>query len=670
MAKNKNSSVISNKLLEELQKIDTSNLSAPVDMNNNEPPALEPVMDNTAPAKPKLNPFEAYQQAETASEQPPMPVTDTEAQKASDEKMIQKIADEKMKNTELAAKGLGAGAALGVALPAAAKNADYLANLAQAAQPLANTLAFPLHVGGKVTQNLAGTQEARDKFSRAGGEGYIDAIPVYATKADLVDNSGMTVMGEDGKPLKEGDLMGYKLPEGQKKVDIFGMPTVSPDQAKMIGNEIGSVATGEGKVGGVADILMKTLGGAVKGVGKGVEGVIKPVTGFVGDVADTAGSLTRTALGDTLTDAIKAALVGKKETPGVGGLLGLAKEAIGQSGYGPGADIISRNLLGQSLYGTSATGGGIDTKAILNGFDREATRISSIPLNRRTAADAKFLESYPENRKTLLAADAQVEDTKAKEAENKQKASGAFGDLTGGMQYNELAKITDYRTKMSKLISEEHRYHDVIAGEISKGDKADKAKITDALERLKSAAGQNSALISQAAGQGAMSQSDKENLDRQNAQIVQIANDTASANALGTGAGLTSFYPIYTKLRGSLAGAMQGQINFLKSTRAPFEAAANLYHPTDEQFKNFTGDSVVEKNVPNYMTAEIDYTGTGDQAKDKSVEQAAMEAELKQLKQAGERTQQAKEAYPGKLDIGSRKSKTPPPKGTNPAGRL
>ncbi len=281
--------------------------------------------------------------------------------------------------------------------------------------------AFPLHVGGKTVQNIAGDPEMRKEFKESGDE----QAPIYS---------------------KDGKLIGYRNePDGEEtRVSIFGIPTISPKQARMIGSEVGSVATGEGKVGSVADVLSNLLGGAVRGVGKGVAGVVKPVGNLVGDVAGAVGEVGEAALGNKFVDMLKSALVGKKETPGLGGLAGLAKELVGQTAYGQVfIDPAMRHLFGESLY-ESNVGGGL-ANAYLARLDQEANRISNKQLNRRTPEEVKFLETYPENRKAIM----EASDSLTKQTKVKQDAA----DDIRKEVYTQNKDVREVKDKFSQIVA-------------------------------------------------------------------------------------------------------------------------------------------------------------------------------------------------------------------------
>ncbi len=363
--------------------------------------------------------------------------------------------------------------------------------------------------------------------------------------------------------------------------------------------------------------LLSAIRAALTGTGKFVgENIVKPVT----ETADTGLGAVK-----SVTSPILNSEIGK--------LLG---KALSQTAYGPAANFASEALGGPSLFAGVGAGG----DAYLSALDSQATGIINKPIISRSDSDKKFLETYPENRKAYLASLEQKKADELKLMEKTQKKAGAFGSLFEGVQYNDLAKVANYRTQMAALIDKQKQY----LKELAESGSDDQAK--SALEKLKSAQGQVSAFISQAAGQGAMSQSDKENLDRQNAQVSQMINDTIAAGAsygLGAQGGASSFYPVFTKLRGNLADAIASQQDFVSSSKGVFDRAADIFSPEPEQYLNFSGEKYISK-LPLYNTPLADMKIDASK-----VEPKATRAELQQLEAAGKRTQEAKNLYPGKL---------------------
>lgn len=328
-----------------------------------------------------------------------------------------------------------------------------------------------------------------------------------------------------------------------------------------------------------------------------------------------------------------------QEKPFVGRLLDAVKENFAQSEVGPGVNILSKLVFGNkgSIYPQTNDG----TGDYLGQLEAQAQRIISKPIFSRTEAEMKFLETFPENRKSYMGSLGESKNKELKAMELAQKQAGAFGKLHEGVEYNALSNVGAFRVQMAKLIDKSKEYYNQLAQATKAGDSK---AARSALEKLKSVANQNSALISQAAGQGAMSQADKENLDRQNAVISETVSDAMNASAtLGVGAGLgfASFYPIYQKLRGNLFDAITSQQDFLDSTKAKFDRAAELYTPDEDQYAKFSGERTIA-SLPNYA-AEL-----ADAAKD-NVENMARKVELQQMAEAGKRTQEASKLYPNKL---------------------
>jgi hypothetical protein len=213
-------------------------------------------------------------------------------------------------------------------------------------------------------------------------------------------------------------------------------------------------------------------------------------------------------------------------------------------------------------------------------------------------------------------------------------AAGAFGSLTEGPQYNDLSKVANYRVQMASLIDKQKEYHNDLAN--AKSDK----EARSALEKLKSVQGQVSAFISQATGQGAMSEADKINLDRQNAVVDSVINEASSASASIGPAGISAggmFYPIFTKLRGNLNDAIASQQDFVNGTKSVFDRGADVWSPSPDQYDRFSGEKYI-KGLKFYNAPLANVSNS-------KTEQKAVEIELQQMREAAARSLAAKNAY-------------------------
>ncbi len=218
-----------------------------------------------------------------------------------------------------------------------------------------------------------------------------------------------------------------------------------PSSAGVIGNELGKSATGESitKQKGVTD-FMRTIGsflgglpkGAAQGVGSAVgnvEQLSEPIVKGVGSIPESfmkgyAGTQpappiqTLTAPSDAtlniggkdlnqhdleqIANYMKASGI-KSEAPKPSGpnfmdrLHQVTNQALAESQYASPANLTSYLLTGKGINNAglpNAQGG----DAYLSQLETQARNIINKPIGSRTANEIKFLESYPENRKSYL----------------------------------------------------------------------------------------------------------------------------------------------------------------------------------------------------------------------------------------------------------------------------
>lgn len=378
---------------------------------------------------------------------------------------------------------------------------------------------------------------------------------------------------------------------------------------------------------------------------------------------------------------LKTILVGRKDTPGMGGLVGLAKDMAGQTAYGSLLiDPILRNTTGISLYGNSASSvGDSGDEHYLNAIMREANRINAKPFNQRTSTEAKFLETVPENVKVWREAQKATTDATDSASKRQQLEAGSFGKLREGRLFDGLNDLANKRVKLGALIVKQRKHLNELAKEAGKGKNADPNRIRQNLLELQSAGGQASAIISEASGQGAMSEADKLNLDRANAEIKEVTQGALGAAGISVG----SIYPIFVKLRAALPIGINAQSNFLESTITPFRRAEEMYGTVPPStFDRFSGQSAIKdfaaENLGITKDGKIDfnYLDVTDPRFAKA-EEVAIADDLKQAAEAAERTSIVAPQYPSPAGIAGKKAldaagggSKPTPNKKNKTGRL
>lgn len=226
-------------------------------------------------------------------------------------------------------------------------------------------------------------------------------------------------------------------------------------------------------------------------------------------------------------------------------------------------------------------------------------------------------------------------------SKEKQRVAGSFGDLSDQQSsaYKEILKNSEDRLKINSYAKKQvSLYNELVslANEMgSNPTNKQKQTFLDKMTELKDAMGTVSAMKSVGTGQGAMSEADKLNLDTANAEISVISSDSASAGPVG----LSSPYPVLTKLRQPLDVAIRSQGNFLKASDDYFDARANLYGAKEDTLRKFRGESAEEI----YKSFKETIPASGKTP----VEVAAEQADIDELLRAANRTAVSKGAYPG-----------------------